>query len=544
MPDALQCLAPADRQLVLRHKIVAIAFLPGMTLYACATVEAEREARRRGLRVVSRIALVDYHRAVRLVMGPSLLREAVYHLAATRPALSARVRLWPEQLLAVLLLVLVAMLAGLMSEAGYVYLTLSLLGGMFFAMTVAVRIFALAPGAAVQKRPPPAILQDTLPVYSVLVPLFRETAVLHQLLGGLMALNYPAAKLDIKLILEETDVTMQRAVAALPLPEHFDVIIVPAGKPQTKPKALNYALKFARGSLLTIFDSEDIPERNQLKVAAAIFASRNEDLACLQAVLTFYNANENWLTRQFTAEYAALFNLMLPQLAASGLPLPLGGTSNHFRVKALVEAGGWDPFNVTEDADLGYRLARLGYTTDCFTSRTYEEANIHLGNWMKQRRRWLKGFLHTWLVHMRSPLSLMRELGASGFWIMQCLSIGVFASALLHPFLLVHALWFFLSGEARAQLPMPLHGLAIGLNGAILILGYAAAILCAKSGLRKLGYRHWFGTLLSMPFYWMLMTPAAWLALWDFLVRPHHWHKTEHGLSAVLRRRSTRASSP
>ncbi len=329
---------------------------------------------------------------------------------------------------------------------------------------------------------------------------------------------------------------MQRAVLDLPLPEHFDIVIVPEGKPQTKPRALNYALHFARGSLLTIYDSEDIPERNQLRQAAATFASAGEDLACLQAVLTFYNANENWMTRQFTAEYAALFNLLLPQLARCRLPLPLGGTSNHFRVKALVAAGAWDPYNVTEDADLGFRLARLGYATDAFSSRTYEEANTQLENWMKQRRRWLKGFLHTWLVHMRSPGALIRQTGFAGFCVVQCMSLGVFASALLHPFLLAHAIWFFASGEARQQLALPLHGLAIGLNGAILVVGYGAAILCARAGLRRLGYRGWAGTLMTMPFYWLLLTPAAWLALWDFLVRPHHWHKTTHGLSALMRR--------
>jgi glycosyltransferase XagB len=536
LANALRRLSANDRILALRHKIVAVSVRRGVMHYACVTRQAEWEARWRGLRVVARIDAADYRHAVHHVLGPTLLRQAVFQLDATMPAFSARLRLWPEQVAAVLLIAAAATLAALMSDPGYVALAASLLAGLFFAMTVAIRIFAITPMALHDRVATPAISQKDLPVYTILVPLFRETAVLEQLLGAMMALNYPAAKLDIKLILEEEDITMQRAVARLPLPPHFEVVVVPAGKPQTKPRALNYGLQFARGALLTIYDSEDIPDRNQLRDAATLFAAAGKDLACLQATLTYFNASENWLTRQFTAEYAALFNLMLPQLAACGLPLPLGGTSNHFRVSALLAAGGWDPFNVTEDADLGYRLARLGYTTDCFPSRTYEEANTQLGNWMRQRRRWLKGFLHTWLVHMRQPISLLQRLGASGFLVMQCMSIGVFASALLHPFLLMHALWFFASGEASAQLMMPLHGLAIGLNGAILILGYGSAILCARAGLRKLGIRHWLGTLLSMPIYWMLMTPAAWLALWDFIVRPHHWHKTEHGLSAMLRR--------
>lgn len=529
-------LTPADRALALKHKLVPVAFLPGLTVYGAVTQASLREAEARGLRVVARIDAVAYRQAVKRVLGPSLLRHAVCHLAKTQPQNSARWRLMPEQFLWFILLVLACVATALASTSGQVLLGLSIAAGMFFAMAVAIRILALTP-TVVPPQPKPAPLEhDGLPVYSVLVPLFRETAVLNQLIGGLMALNYPAAKLDIKLILEEEDKIMQRAVMAMPLPEHFDIIIVPAGKPQTKPRALNYALHFVRGSLLTIYDSEDIPERDQLRRAAAIFASREEELSCLQAVLTYYNPNENWLTRQFTAEYAALFMLLLPHMAGAGLPLPLGGTSNHFRARALIEVGGWDPFNVTEDADLGYRLARLGHGTDTFSSRTYEEANTQLWNWMKQRRRWLKGFLHTWLVLMRHPVGLLRDTGLTGFWVIQSMTLGVFVSALLHPFLLAHALWFFLSGEAREQLLMPLHGLAIGLNGAILILGYAAAMLCAARGLRRLGHRRWFATIATMPVYWFLMTPAAWMALWDFLVRPHHWHKTEHGLSAMLRR--------
>ncbi len=156
---------------------------------------------------------------------------------------------------------------------------------------------------------------------------------------------------------------MRRALRKHDLPPHFEVIVVPQGSPQTKPRALNYALQFCRGSLLTIYDAEDIPEPNQLREVARKFSGAGEKLACLQAQLSFYNPNENWLTRQFTAEYATLFGLILPALAAHNLPLPLGGTSNHFRTRNLRQIGGWDPYNVTEDADLGLRLARLGYRT-------------------------------------------------------------------------------------------------------------------------------------------------------------------------------------
>jgi cellulose synthase/poly-beta-1,6-N-acetylglucosamine synthase-like glycosyltransferase len=532
----LQRLTPQDRELALRHKLVPAAVLPGMTVYSAATIQAQREAAALGLRVVARIDLAAYRKAVRHVLGPGLLRQAVSALARSKPAFSALHRFTPHQLLGTLLCALGLVAAGRFGDWGYVLLAASVVAGLFFAMAVAIRVLALLPAKLPQRGHIAALPAQALPVYTVLVPLFRETAVLNQLIGGLMTLDYPVAKLDIKLILEEEDTLMQRAVLGMALPDHFDVIIVPSGKPQTKPRALNYALQFSRGELLTIYDSEDIPEPDQLRRAASIFAARDDGLACLQAVLTYYNPNENWITRQFTAEYAALFNVMLPALAASGLPLPLGGTSNHFRTRALVDVGAWDPFNVTEDADLGYRFTRMGYETDAFSSKTYEEANTQVWNWMRQRRRWLKGFLHTWLVLMRNPGLLLRDVGLTGFWVIQCMSLGVFASALLHPFFLAHAIWFFASGQFHGQLSMPLHGAVIGLNGAILLLGYGAAIACARKGLLRLGYRRWTGTLISMPLYWMLMTPAAWMALWDFAVRPHHWHKTEHGLSALLRR--------
>ncbi len=535
LPGMMQRLTPQDRELALKHKLVPAAVLPGLTVYSAVTDAAERAAPSLGARVVARVDPAAYRKAVRLVLGPTLLREAVFGLALKQPESSARRRFTPQQLAGLVVLACITVAIGHGLDWGYILLAASLLSGLFFAMTVAIRVLALLPGTILGPATAAPLASAALPSYSVLVPLFRETAVLKQLIGGLMALDYPVAKLDIKLILEEEDTLMQRAVMALQLPGHFDVIIVPAGRPQTKPRALNYALQFSRGELLTIYDSEDIPEPDQLRRAAAIFAARDDGLACLQAVLTYYNPNENWLTRQFTAEYAALFNVLLPALAASGLPLPLGGTSNHFRTAALRAVGAWDPFNVTEDADLGYRFRRMGFETDAFASRTYEEANTQLWNWMKQRRRWLKGFLHTWLVLMRHPLQLLRETGLSGFWTIQCMSLGVFASALLHPFLLAHSLWFFLSGRVQEELVTPLHGGAIGLSGAILLLGYGASMACAQRGLAKLGYWHWSGTILSMPLYWMLMTPAAWMALWDFAVRPHHWHKTEHGLSALLR---------
>jgi cellulose synthase/poly-beta-1,6-N-acetylglucosamine synthase-like glycosyltransferase len=290
-------------------------------------------------------------------------------------------------------------------------------------------------------------------------------------------------------------------------------------------------LPFARGELLTIFDAEDVPEPSQLRLAAASFAAAPPHVACLQAALSFYNPNENWLTRQFAIEYAALFDVLLPALARYHLPLPLGGTSNHFRTAALRFSGGWDPYNVTEDADLGLRLARLGFESGVIDARTYEEANCEFGNWLSQRSRWLKGWMQTWLVHMRHPVRLYRDLGFQGFLVVQTLMLGVPLSALLHPFFIVVTLRHFISGTAFPQLPSLLVALAVGTNLAVFTAGYGVAIAMGRRGLKKLGIRGWGFALATMPFYWLLISLAAWRGLWEFSRAPFRGNKTKHGIS-------------
>ncbi len=246
------------------------------------------------------------------------------------------------------------------------------------------------------------------------------------------------------------------------------------------------------------------------------------------------------LARQFTIEYAILFGALLPALANHRLPMLLGGTSNHFRIAALRKIGGWDPHNVTEDADLGLRLCRQGYETAMLDSRTYEEANVSLRNWIKQRARWLKGFLATWLVHMREPRRLLREAGPSGFWTIQAMTIGVFASALLHPFCVgITVAFLILQPTLPAHAGLVVFGLA-GLNLLILIGGYGVTMMIGLKALRRRGIGGWWGAIATMPFYWLLMSVAAWYALWQFIVAPFYWNKTEHGLSHVQRRQQRR----
>jgi len=316
------------------------------------------------------------------------------------------------------------------------------------------------------------------------------------------------------------------------------VIVVPDAKPQTKPKALNYALHFARGELAVILDAEDVAEPDQLRHSAETFATAPPELVCLQARLTFYNANENWLTRQFTIEYAVLFDLVLPLLASLGMPLPLGGTSNHFRMNALRQLGGWDPFNVTEDADLGIRLARFGWRADMLDSSTFEEANNAFGNWLAQRARWLKGWIQTWFVHMRHPLTLWRQLGTAGFLIVHIIMAGIVISTLVHPFFLGLIIWAVATGSLFSVEPSGLETLLTGTGLAVFITGYGVTLGAGLVALRLRGLQNLYLSVLAMPVYWLLISVGGWLAVKQFITHPFHWNKTTHGLSKLNRRQN------
>jgi glycosyltransferase XagB len=480
--------------------------------------------------IVARIPVAEFHQFIGEVWGDELRQAATHGLAQGEPEFSARARLSPGQSMCGLVLIAALMAACLVLPFKFLALAMSLLGVAFFLSILAVKLLALMPPPRGPSRANP-IPDDELPFYSVLVPLFRETAVLPQLLGALSAIDYPRDRLDVKIVVEEGDDGMQQALRQWRLPSWIEVIVVPEGLPRTKPRALNFALQFAWGQLVTIYDAEDIPMRGQLKDCAAIFADASPRLACLQAELRVYNADENWLARQFALEYAALFSRIVPALTASCLPVALGGTSNHFRITALRLAGAWDPFNVTEDADLGMRLARRGYDVGIVDSHTLEEACVSFANWRRQRARWLKGFLHTWLVHMRHPARTIKELGLAGFWILQASTFGTFLSALLHPFLTLAAAYHFAFTPGSDAWDQALRGLYV----AVMLLGYGTGLALTASAMRRRGLMSLWPSLLTMPVYWMLMSAAAIQALWQFIFDPHGWNKTVHGRSRFTR---------
>lgn len=536
--NAFDRVDPGDLERLRRFKIVPITWMPTKTTTIVVDEPGLAEANRMGLPVVGRIDIADFRRAFRYTFSKSLINQTTHHLRRLMPEASAACRITLAQAVwacfcALFLLALYPVMGGTQ-----MLLMLGCLSGLFFSLVIGLRILCLLPHEAPPRSREIHRNDMILPVYTVLVPLFRETHVLKQLINALSALNYPTHLLDIKLVLEQTDTTMLHAVAALALPKHYDIIVVPAGFPQTKPRALNYAMKFARGSLVTIFDSEDIPEPTQLLKAVQRFSEVDDGVACLQARLRFFNRAENWLARQFSAEYATLFEVILPSLAAQGLPLLLGGTSNHFRVEYLKQVGGWDPFNVTEDADLGLRFSRMGYRTEALDSTTYEEANTDL-------RNWLKGFLQTWLVHNRHPVETARALGLGGFLTMQCMTLGVFASALLHPLLFASGVWSLLQIRTAHSQESTLSTILAGLDLFLLLAGYITAAIAMKFAMKRVRLSTWSRLAMTLPIYWCLLSIAAWQSVYDFIVAPFHWHKTEHGLTILDRsRKPGRCSKP
>jgi len=372
-----------------------------------------------------------------------------------------------------------------------------------------------------------ALRDEDLPTYTLLIPLYREARVLPRLVQGLSALDYPPEKLEIMLLMEEDDTVTQEACAALILPAQFKPVVVPHSLPKTKPKACNYGLYACYSDCLVIFDAEDRPEPDQLKKAAAAFAKLPEKIVCLQAKLNFYNQRHNLLTRWFTSEYSVWFDLFLPGLTASGWPIPLGGTSNHFKVPALKELGGWDPFNVTEDCDLGIRLHKHGYGAAMINSTTWEEANGNFLSWFRQRSRWVKGYMQTYLVHMRNPLKLWRQLGCGSFFSFQMTIGGSVACFLLNPiYWLMTVLWFLThSATISAVFPTPVYALGMF----CLLLANFVFVYIAVIGCLNRGYYDLVKYAVLTPLYWLMMSWGAYKAALQLITRPHYWEKTEHG---------------
>ena len=409
---------------------------------------------------------------------------------------------------------------------------------IFFIASILFKLILSLIGAAdrthqIKNTEVTGIDEQSLPTYTVLVPVYREPEVIPILIQALSRLDYPQEKLDILLLLEETDLVTIKAARAAHPPRYIRFIYIPDSHPKTKPKACNYGLAFARGEYLTIYDAEDIPDPDQLKKAIVAFRKGPQSLVCVQAALNYYNRNENFLTRLFTLEYSYWFDYLLPGLETLKLPIPLGGTSNHFRTDRLLELGGWDPFNVTEDADLGIRASKRGYTVGVINSTTYEEANCQLKNWIRQRSRWIKGYMQTWLVHNRHPLKSLKQLGLKNWLAYQFMIGGTVITFLISPILWILFIYWILTRAYWLESLLPGWVLYISLFN--LSISNALGLYLSMIAVFRRRYYELLLYALLNPLYWQLHSIAAYMALWQLFTKPFYWEKTLHGISKLAK---------
>jgi glycosyltransferase XagB len=472
----------------------------------------------------------------------SLGSYETHQLLHTRPDESAYITVTQSQKVVVLILLLLAILfiihRGFNPEMMYAYvlgliLIVNLLFTLFYVLHSFYKLFLISISTVktnqivVTPEEIGELKDEDCPVYTILVPLYHETETLKKLTQSLELMDYPKDKLDVKLLLEEDDKTTIEYAGRLNLPAYFDTIIVPHAMPKTKPKACNLGLSRAKGKYLVIYDAEDRPEPDQLKKAVIGFGKAKEGVICLQAKLNFYNRHQNLLTRWFTSEYSTWFDLYLPGLGEINSPIPLGGTSNHFVTSVLNDLGGWDPYNVAEDCDLGVRLYRHGHRTQMLDSTTWEEACANLPYWIRQRSRWIKGYIQTYLVHSRKPLKLLRDLGIINWLNFQFVIGGNFLCFLLNPiYWLLVILWFFTRMEAFTTIFPP----SVFVMGALCLFvgNFSFIYITAIGSYRRKYYDLVKYSLIILP-YWMIMSLGAWKGFLQLIFKPHYWEKTKHG---------------
>jgi cellulose synthase/poly-beta-1,6-N-acetylglucosamine synthase-like glycosyltransferase len=448
--------------------------------------------------------------------------------AETRVAAAESCRSWPRlhqspRAMAVLVATLAALLLAPLATG------LAALAFTVFSLACIVALKVVATIAALRAPlPGPAPASDASPpVVSIIVALYREADIAPRLVRRLARLDYPEELLDVILAVEAEDHVTLTALAQAELPPWMRVVIVPEGQVKTKPRALNHALEHARGAIVGVYDAEDAPDPDQLKKVVERFQRSGPDVACLQGMLDYYNPRTNWLSRCFTIEYAGWFRLVLPGLARLGLVVPLGGTTLFFRREMLDRLGAWDAHNVTEDADLGIRLARHGYRTELIDTVTHEEANCRPLPWIKQRSRWIKGYMMTWAVHMRQPRLLWRQLGPKGFLGFQVLFLGTIAQFLLAPLM-----WSFIVLTLGFDHPLrdALPPAAIWAVAGVFFLSEVTNILIGAIGLGRTAHGLSLIWVLTLKIYYPLASLAAYKGLIELATRPFYWDKTTHGL--------------
>ncbi|MBG0810036.1 glycosyltransferase [Methylosinus sp. H3A] len=466
-----------------------------------------------------------FEEALRRSSARRLAEAAAYSVERVEPELAAR-RALGDGAPSVFVLANLLLLAAWLAPTPAISLSVSTLLALLFLANIGLRLYVCAMrGRGCETAP--ALEERDLPVYSIVIALYDEAGVVPQLTGALDAIDYPRAKLDVKFVVEHDDAETAAALRAMRLRPGWEIIVAPPGEPRTKPRALNVATPFLRGSLVAVFDAEDLPDPAQLRKAAALFAVADEKLACLQASLFIHNHRRGWATAMFCIDYAVLFDVFDKGASAAGLPFFLGGSSNHFRVSALRAVGAWDAYNVTEDADLGLRLARRGYAIRTFSSRTQEQAPTRFSALVAQRARWMKGWMQTALVHCRDPAAFFGDLGA----LRGAATLAIFAGGFLAPLHAPIFLCFLIYDFAFGSLLTPTtlgDGLASGLFCLVASSGVAASAWPRLVAMQDAEILWLWPALLRWPLWSLMLALASWRALRDLRLRPFYWDKTEH----------------
>ena len=473
--------------------------------------------------------------------------ESVFGLFEKQPENSAIVTFTTEQVLAGLFLLAVLIVSYVLLREKFLVLLMIIAQAVYLLMAlgkfyIVMRGTNPAGHLHFTQKELDEIDEHDLPVYTILIPVYKEKEVIRYLLERVDQFDYPKYKLDVRILLEEDDKETIETVRSMNLPSYYTPVIVPYSMPKTKPKACNYGLIGSKGDLVVIYDAEDRPEPDQLKKAYLAFKRLPEEYVCVQAKLNYFNSEENWLTKLFTQEYSMWFELLLVGIMQVHVPIPLGGTSNHFKTSFLKMVGGWDPFNVTEDADLGIRLYKHNCRTAVIDSRTWEEANCNLKNWIRQRSRWLKGYMQTFLVHMRHPITFFRQIGFKGMLGYMAMIFGTPFLPLINPIFWGMLIVWLVFKPAWIQTLFP--GLMYYVATVQLIVGnfmfvymnmigtYYVVRDCTLKRKQPFSYSTIRYALLT-PLYWVFMSIAAYKALFQLFSKPFYWEKTHHGLSTA-----------
>jgi len=466
--------------------------------------------------------------------GRDLVHDSVYSLMKKDPTSSGHITFTNPQLISIFSVIAFAIIALFVYTIPTI-IVLNFLASFAFLGSILFKLYLALKGSQAELHDDVsieelgAVKNEDVPVYTILLPVYKEDKLIRKLIWNLRGLNYPQAKLDVKLLIEEDDDKTLNAVKSLDFPANFEVVVIPFMMPKTKPKACNYGLYFSRGELLTIYDAEDIPDTWQLKKAYLMFTKLPKEYVVVQGALNYFNRNENLLTRMFTLEYSYWFDYMLPGLETLDIPIPLGGTSNHFKLDKLIELGSWDPFNVTEDADLGVRVYDKQYKIGIVKSTTYEEANNEPFNWIRQRSRWIKGYMQTYLVHMRNPVHLIRRIGWGGFFGFNFFIGGTAITFLVYPILLLFFFVYLIFNITGVKTVFPDWILYFAIFNFI-----AGNVLMIYINMMAVFKRRYYELILfSMlnPVYWLMHSIAAYKGLWQLIYKPFYWEKTNHGLS-------------